>query len=259
MEYPIQMTILRIITLVCLMILPGQGWAAVAADGEAIITGTTSGTTDLTLDSKTTAGSGRIGFACYSWIDQSVSLSSSTWNGVGMTLVDTSAESASLGMRASLYYILDPPTGASSVVGHWSASISSARGVAFSVNGADTGGTPFGTAVTVNTTGWTAPPATVTVTTASGELVVDCLSWSQSDVTPPSVGANQTAFNIGGFYTSDSVFNAASWQNGSDGGVMSWTFGGSGIGAWGFVAVPVKPSAGAAASFKGMMMVGAGQ
>lgn len=235
------------------LLLPMSAWAAVLYDGEVEVSGTTTGTTDLTLASKTTAGSNRIGFVALAWQDEGVAVSTITWNGVGMTVVNSDRETG-YGLRSSLYYILNPPTAGSSIVVHWAATIAGARGTAFSVNGADVSGTPLGTSVTAHTAGGQeASPSTVTVTTASGELVVDSLSWSQSDVTAPVVGADQTQIKNNTF-NDGFRFGAASYQDGANGGVMSWTF--SSTAAWAIVAVPVKS---ATATPHNGMLLGVGQ
>lgn len=250
--------IAKIVLFLALVLIPCAGWGAVTVDGNAAVTGTTSGTTTLTLN-RATAGSNRIGFACYTWTDQGNTISTPTWNGSNMTLVDTAFESCCAGQRASLYYILNPPTGASNVVTTPNSSVAAMRGTVFSVQDADVSGTPLGTAVSGTNGGgtWASSPISDTVTTAAGELIVDCLGWTQNDTTPPTVGANQTQLANNGHYLAGSHFNAVSHQAGADGGVMSWTF--TGIGAWGHVAVPVKAAAAGGSTVRNLMLLGVGQ
>lgn len=82
--------------------------------------------------------------------------------------------------------------------------------------------TPVGTHVTGN--GLTSA-ASVTVTDAvSGDLVVDVLTCICTAATPPTIGANQTERNAQDvFYDPSAQYFRQSTQNGSDGGVMSWT------------------------------------
>ena len=95
--------------------------------------------------------------------------------------------------------------------------------------------TPIGTAVTGNGSS-TTPSATVT--TAANELVVDGVIIEHTAAF--SVGANQTQ-RFQNIASTGFIKHAASTQDGADGGVMSWTNGGSTN--WAVIATPFKPVA----------------
>lgn len=79
------------------------------------------------------------------------------------------------------------------------------------------GGDPDGT---MNGTPVTAQDASITVTTATGEIIVDAITAFGNPIT---VGANQTSkYQVNGANGGSSSFGISS-QNGVDGGVMSWT------------------------------------
>lgn len=95
--------------------------------------------------------------------------------------------------------------------------------------------TSVGTGVAAEDTGGASTTATVTATTATGEVVVDYLSTFTGT---PSEGANQT---VRGTTTgaSDLQDGKMSEQAGADGGVMSWTVTAQ---EWQTTAVSLKPA-----------------
>ena len=142
-------------------------------------------------------------------------------------------ETNDTGNKAALYYLKSPTTG-TDVVRITLDSASGVTGVGASVVDAHLT-TTFGTADSATSPGGGSDPATVTVGTASGELVVDCVVAAN----PNSIGANQTLLaegNVSGRQV------GASYQAGADGGVMSWTRDGGGSMPWAIVAVSVKPA-----------------
>lgn len=215
---------------------------AVAHDGEANQTGTVAAGTSLTISSKTTAGSNRCGIVCVAWNTDAANVTGVTWNGVAMTHVATATESAGAGQESTIYSIVNPPTSASDIVVSFNTT-AAAYAVASSYNGVDQT-TPISNSTTTNTSTATASPVTVTCTTASDEIVVDAVAWTQSDTVAPSVGANQTTL-LNQLY--DSFFFAlASRQAGADGGVMSWTF--TGTAHWATAAASLKAAASGSSS-----------
>jgi hypothetical protein len=208
---------------------------SVAFDGEANVTGTATASTTLTITGKTTAGSNRCGIAKVSWTSQVTTITGITWNGVAMTEVINKKQTADIDVTTAIWRIVNPQTAASNVVVTFSGA-STGAAIAESYNGVNQAA-PTGTAVSAATSGGAASPITVTATTATGEMVVDSAMFSQFDTNAPAVGANQTqTLNQA---VSVFFFALASRQSGSDGGVMSWTY--SGSGNWAIAAVPLVP------------------
>jgi hypothetical protein len=199
---------------------------AAVHDGEVNVVGTVTAGTSITLASKTSAGANRIGIVGQAATFEAGIPSGVTWDGVAMTKVVEATETVGASLYASQWRTgaTPPPLAGSSVVVTFAAS-RTASAAASSYNGVDQSTFVSNTA-SMATAGATASPITVTCTTAADETVVDADSFTQFDVTPPTVGANQTEMmnaTLAVVY-----FGLASWQLGSDGGVMSWTFTGSG-------------------------------
>jgi hypothetical protein len=134
-----------------------------------------------------------------------------------------------------MWRIVAPPTGPSNIVITFGGA-STAYAVASSYTGVNQT-TPIVNKNKTNTTTGTASPVTLTNTTATGEMVVDCVSWSQADSISPTIGANQTTI-INQLYASF-YFLLASRQSGADGGVMSWTF--ASTAHWAMVTASLQP------------------
>lgn len=158
-----------------------------------------------------------------------VSSVSVTYNGVAMTSVGDTAAGPTGGV-VYMFRLVNPATGANNVVANWTTA-SNMVGGSMSFTGVSQSD-PIGTPTTA--TG-TASPATTTVSSATGELVVDALS---SNAVLPSVGADQTTRY--GPTLSTNVYGAGSTEAGASSVTMSWTFGSAAN--WGIVAVPLKPS-----------------
>lgn len=214
---------------------------AATADGTATQAGTSASAATLTITGKTTAGSNRVGTVSAAWNDQNSVITGATWNGVAMTILDQGAEVTNASISGALLWIAAPPTASSSIVLTFAGgSPPSARAIAHSYQDASQTAPTGGAIAKVISTVLTATMSS-TVTTASGELIVDALSWTQFDTVAATIGANQTNVDntvYGSFY-----YLCASQQNGSDGGVMSWAAPGSGGNF-----VSISASLGAAAS-----------
>lgn len=217
--------------------------AVVAHDGEANVTGTSTASTTLTITGKTTAGSNRVGIVSVSWNNETPTISSATWNGVAMTVVDQGAEVTNASLGAGLLRIVNPPTASSNIVITFS-SAATARAVASSYNGADQT-TPISNSNKVITTATVATPITNTVTTAADEVIVDAVSFTKFDGSETiTADANQTELQNVTYATFYKAL--ASRQAGSDGGVMSWTFGDGGTGSYVSIAASIKAAGGGA-------------
>lgn len=140
--------------------------------------------------------------------------------------------------NASIWYLLNPTAAthtltpsyggtannASSLIAHWWSGVDQT--------------TPFGTEA--SNTGTSDSPS-VTVTTASGEVVFDSFAAQPSRTVTD--GADQTRIETNFVSATSNIRGHASRQAGADGGVMSYTLDLSGD--WAALAVPLKPAAAA--------------
>ena len=211
---------------------------AVTHDGTADVGGSCTAALTLTITGKTTAGANRCGVVSVGWTNETPVISGATWNGVAMTIVEQGAETAQISLGAGLLVIVDPPTGAADIVITFDAA-ATAQAMAYSFTGVDQA-TPVSAENEVITTGTTPSPVTITVATAADEVVVDAVSWSHFDTVAASVGANQ--ISVMNAVQATYYFALASYQLGSDGGVMSWTL--PGDASWITIAASLKAAAG---------------
>lgn len=186
--------------------------------------------------SHTVSGSDRLIYACCSIIMVSSSDTiTATYNGAAMTEVATGAQSASGDTWVTkIFRRIAPDTGAHDIV----VSTDNAGGAHFAVGGISfTGGnqsSPEGSAVEAE---GSSSPATVNVSSASDEIVIDAvLMLGTAGLTP---GGGQTGFASA--VLASAVDTGASYETGSGTTTMSWT---STDTAWQIAAIPVKPSAG---------------
>lgn len=137
--------------------------------------------------------------------------------------------------RADLWYLLNPPIGTASVVVSLAASTAVAAG-ATSFSGVDQTA-PLGTK---NSSGNSSTTASVVVSSAIGELVVDAVS-ATGDASTLTVGGGQTQRwnNKTGTSGGDAI-GAGSTADGAASVTMSWTLGVSK--SWAVIAVPLKPA-----------------
>ena len=166
-----------------------------------------------------------------------------TWNGSALTQLQTHLDSSTT--RVSIWYKKAPAAGTFNMVATATNDLNTTCHV-LTLTGVDQT-TTFGTAVTGNSTN---SVPSVTVTTASGELVVDIVGWNVSAGT--AAGANQTQRDIA--RTVGSTTSSISTQAGVDGGVMSWVQ--NGTAGWVQIAVPVKAAASATTCARALMGVG---
>lgn len=158
----------------------------------------------------------------------STTISSVTYNGVAMT----EAIEQTTNRRTVLYYLLNPASGAHDVVISGSANFGRVCAGAHSWSGAHSTQSPQ-----TQTGSGTGTTPSITVGTASGELIVDVLGIAFTSGDTLTVGSNQTER---GKITGGATTGASSSQDGADGGVMSWTD--SNSRAYGFVTASFDPA-----------------
>jgi hypothetical protein len=173
-----------------------------------------------------------------------------TFNGVSATVVPSSTKNNGP-LWIQQYTLVAPDTGEQTLEVQFGGNAAFDIGVvAISFTGVDQT-TPLGTAVTATDTS-TTPSVTVTDLTAD-DFVVDILGIAHSGTL--TVGANQTQRSnavAGGYYK-----RGSSTQDGTDGGVMSWS--NSTSQAWAIGAVPIKAVAAAASLPHHLMLLGVGR
>lgn len=231
----------------CLLVAP-NAWAAIAFDSASGNTKAGGAGNSITV-AHTATGTGTDGLLlafCGINTGGGTSFTGMTWNGTALTQLETLINSASL--RLDIWYLKAPAAGTFNMVASTDNDLATTCHVV-TLTGVDQTAT-FGSEVP--TTGTNSAPST-TVTTASGELVVDIVGWNVGSA--GAVGANQTqrdsARTVGTGTTT-----AISTQAGADGGVMSWAQ--NGAVAWMQIAVPVKAAA-SAAKPQTLMLLGVGQ
>lgn len=174
---------------------------------------------------------------CYQNAGQTVT--GITYNGVALTKVDAQNQGTNT-IRAELWYLVAPATGANNVIVTWSAAVASASYCATSYTGVNQT-TPLGTSAKTSGTG---TAVSLAVSSATGEVVVDSLAWRRDGSPTMTVGGSQTQrHNV--LVSAGSSFNggASSDQPGATTTTMAWTMSGTNH-SWAIVAVPVKPVSG---------------
>lgn len=209
---------------------------AVAFD--AASSGQTTNATSITV-AHTCSGSDRVLFVGVGWStgpEAMASVTGVTYNGVALTqiweIIDSPTDHANAG-----WYLIAPATGTNNIVVTFASAMDEICAGGISFTGAHQT-SPLGTFQTANgTTG----NATVNVSSAADEIVVDNCYVGQNGIT---VGAGQTQrwqqANIGSYST-----GGGSTETGAATTTMSWTI--TSGNPWNIGAVPIKP-AGAAAS-----------
>lgn len=203
---------------------------------DSISTTSSSGSGPFTW-SHTCAGSDRLLLLFVAHYHSSNTISSASYNGVSMTAVTNGAAVTGSGYLCFIttFYLVAPATGSNTV------SVTPSGGLfdfgACAISLSDVHQTvPLGTAA--NATGYDTTP-TVTVSSATGELVVDGLVIMNSGTL--TVGAGQTqhwnAPTANAF-----IRYAGSTESGAASTTMSWS--NSSSQTWAIVAVPIKPTGG---------------
>lgn len=182
-----------------------------------------------------TGGTGQsnyIALACITFQDTTGTLSSVTYGGQGMTRIGTDEGTATAASFASLWYLLAPPSGAQTVQANFSEAINDtifSVSTYYNVNQSN----PFGTEVADNGSGTT---ISVVVTSAAGELVVDCVDAHPSTDTYTAVGQTERS----DIAISGNHWHGFSEEAGAASVTMSWTHASSN--EWATKAIPLKPS-----------------
>lgn len=163
-----------------------------------------------------------------------ISISSVTYNGVGMTLV--AGVTASNSRRSAIYKLSNPASGSNTVQVNLSgASDSSATSISFT-GAHQTTGSLTGTAVTASGSD-SSDPSVTGIGSASNEICVDSAVVFSPDWL--DVGAGQTFRDAAGDSTNRGVF--VSTEPGAASVSMSQDITNGGGGAWAYVGVSVKP------------------
>ncbi len=164
-------------------------------------------------------------------------VTAASWNSLPLTLLDTFSN-ASCGneCRVYLFGLANPPAGTANVSISFSGGYNGAVIGAVSFNGVDPT-MPTGTPVRSTGSG---SPASVTVSSNSGEVVFDCLG-SMAAGNAPSVASGQTQ-NWSLFDGAGYTHGASSYVSGAPSTVSAWTL--SGTPPWAMLGVPIKPIGG---------------
>ena len=168
------------------------------------------------------------------------SVSTITYGGQSLTRLSFTHTAAY--SRAELWSLVNPPTGANNVVVTFSASVTYVVGISSYYNVHQT--TPWGTAATASGNSTT---ASVVVTSAVGELVVDVVEKNKDDELV-TVGAGQTQrWNRVNSVTNKNI-GAGSEEVGAASVTMSWTWPTTSR-DWAIVAAPLKPATSSTVTF----------
>ena len=198
---------------------------------DAANTGVNENDADSTVTFSHTCGTltGGILFVWVAWATTASTITGITYGGVSMT----QAVHQPSNRACDIWYLINPPSGANNVVISGSGTLGRISTGSHSWSGANATQTP----TTITGNGTSANPS-LTVTTATGELIVDCLGISFTAGETLTPDANQTERgNVSGGATR----GASSTQDGANGGVMSWTD--SASKSYGYCAASFAPAA----------------
>lgn|SRR3990167_3998309 len=219
---------MRYLILLLTLLFASPVWGAAPTFDASTATAYIEGTTQST--NHTTSGSNRILCACISLFSTTETFSAVTYNGVAMTLVDSQSSAI---LTTYLYRLVAPASGlnAFSFTKSGSAAI---RSNLTSYTDVDQT-TPLGTAAKATSDDTT---ATVNVSSATGETVIDCVTIREDTLqSTPLIGAGQTQR---GTFETDLVWHGKMSEEAGAGTVtMSWTW--TNAQQWATVAVPLKP------------------
>lgn len=211
----------------------GGGGGDVAHSGETNQTVEFSGASGFTISNQTSAGSNRIGICHAGGFIGASGSTAATWDGAAMVVSQLGANG-----DAILLHKVAPPLGASSVIVSGLSGGTGIGGASTYINADQSAGSgPISNSGTATAT--SATPASVTVTTAAGEMVVDAIGTGGSASLPLTVGANQNQV----MNKTTTPYGGGSYQLGADGGVMSWSWTGGGSRYWESVAASIKKAA----------------
>jgi len=189
-----------------------------------------------------------VGVNLFSTADPLPTVSSMTYAGQSMIFLAAKNDDVAPNtrIRSEMWYITAPASGANNIAITFSANVRAVAG-GMSYTGVHQT-TPLGTAATAGASSGTT--ATVTVSSAAGELVVDTVGARENTSENQSLtkGAGQTQRYNGvsrtGTGSNSNVVGAGSEEAGAASVTMSWTVGTSA--RWAIVAAPLKPAGGCA-------------
>jgi hypothetical protein len=189
-------------------------------DGQPVLVGGVfSGATSVTLTGKTTAGSNRIAIVHVGVGDgggSGTGVSSVTYGGVDITANLAVAQSTAHSY-AAIYYLVNPPAGATDIVVNFTAPSFGDCAVA-SFNGVD----QVSPIRNTNSATATSNTASTSVTSASGDMVVDAIAATGASVAF-TAGAGQT--QLVGFSVGDNQGDGSYKAATSASTTMTWTAG----------------------------------
>lgn len=235
----------RVLTLLlcAILALPSLVWAAVAHD--ATTTHTATNASSVSGSHTPTSTTNGIAMICVTWQRGTLgTLNSVTYGGNAATQVGAQTEVSSGTKRVELWRYLNPPAGASTVTATFDTTKNDMRMHVSTYTGVDQT-TPLGTAATFNTFAGT---ASVNVSSAAGELVVDCDLTDA--IASATVGAGQT--QRANFGDTGNHLHLGSEEAGAATTTMSWTLSTTALSAG--IAVPLKPAAVASTCPKRMLL-----
>lgn len=199
----------------------------------------------LTAEGITPAGTNRYGLVKVAFFLQQT-ISSVTWGGTNITsnVIKDAVHDASNRKRHAWFYILDPPASAADVVVTLSGASFDFFVIVEAWDGVDQT-TPYDNlTATADNTGQTAVPASLTVSSASGDVVTDCYYQWQC-TSPPAdltVGADQTSIQELEGSSNNGGAMASSYQAGAASVDMEWT--NEAGSQWIAYAISLKPASG---------------
>ena len=236
----------RYLLLVVILLLPTQGWAAVAVDSRAqgTATATSPQTTSFTVNSASPL------IVSVSW-QGAQTLSGVTWNGTAMSLIGQQDDSLGIA-KTGVYGLANPATGTHDVVVTWSANPDVATSFFISTTGGDT------------TTGWRGVyKRSDTDGTGPGLTVVDSVS---GDIVFHAITTYSATNTFDGGETATSTQDDAIFASGTSGGLStkdaagaSTVVGATDTGIYSEAAVAVIPASGGAATPRNLLLMGVGQ
>lgn len=226
-----------------LLLLGLTAWLAWAAPAEAAIARNSATYTKCAANpctnSHTTAGADPYLAVCVAWWHylSTPTITAATWNGLPLTLIGT-ASNAACGDKCSvaLYGLANPPAATANTSIAFSGTPTGAVVGTISFTGVDPT-TPVGTPVPATGAG---SPGAVTVPSASGEVVLDCLGAMAAGAAPSTASgqtSNWSDFDAGGY-----THAASSYLAGTPSTVMAHTL--SGTPQWAKLGVALKPVGG---------------
>ena len=174
-----------------------------------------SGDDDTHTVSHTTAGTDRLLTVCVVNDDTAVAVTDVTFDGSSLSKL-TDVQHSGGKPRVEVWYSLNPPVKTANVVVTLASGKKTTIGV-ISLTGVDQSTPIDGTTTNTGSTS----PATVSVTSASGDLVIDCMGTIPDPTEAPKVGSNQTeqwTLEEGG-----SIRGGGSTEPGGSSVTMSWT------------------------------------